>query len=99
MNNNKTINSLETNYKRLSGTINVLFILGYIIDFCIRRGFFSEELTFLSILPFTTNIILALIAFAVIKDLGGYRNIKKQIASLTIRVLMNLAFIMIILLI
>ena len=44
--------------KSLSNTINVMFVIGYIIDFSFRKEVLPQSLDLFALAPFVINIVL-----------------------------------------
>lgn len=83
-------------YNKLSNSINVLFIIGYIIDFVDRKANLNFSLKFVSVLPFILSLLI--IIFLLIKLLK-YKNENEynlKLSSLLIRLVLNITFLLLI---
>jgi hypothetical protein len=90
---------MEINLKKyyvLSDSINIIFIVGYIVDFIARKSDLVFPLKYLSALIFIFNLVLIIYTFFKLlknKDIEEYN---KKIASIVIRFFLNIIFLLLI---
>lgn len=84
-------------FKVITDIVNVLFVIGYIIDFCFRKDFFSDELKIISLILFIINIVLIAYLFIVVfnKTQGDNKFIKEKITTV-FKFILNIVFIILI---
>ena len=90
-------NQIKLNH-RLSEIVNVLYMIGYILDFVERNANLQLSIKYISTIPFIINfIILFYLLFhkLKIKKMEGNHNVK--IASVIFRLVLNLLFLLLIL--
>jgi len=84
--------------KSLSNTINVMFVIGYIIDFCFRKEVLPQSLDMLALAPFIINIGLIAYSIILVVPLKKDAEKNKRTAQLIIQSVLNVAFITMIIL-
>lgn len=84
--------------KNIDEIVFFLFLFGYILEFLFRRGFLNTDFKFLSVLPFTVNIILLCIILFKKNDLAS-EDIKKKRKKYIFGLIFNLGFILFIFLV
>lgn len=83
---------------RLSEIVNVLFIIGYIVDFIERKINLQVSIKYISIIPFIVNvIILFYLLFYKLKVKKIEENCDVKISSVIFRLVLNVLFLLLIL--
>lgn len=89
-------NNIEK-YSVLSDCINVLYIIGYITDFVVRKTKLDYPLKLISVLPFLLNfIIIFYLLFQLFKNKNTQQKYRAKLSSITIRLILNLLFLLLI---
>ena len=82
----------------LSEIVNVLFIIGYIVDFIERKINLQVSIKYISIIPFIVNfIILFYLLFYKLKVKKIEENCDVKISSVIFRLVLNVLFLLLIL--
>ena len=82
----------------LSEIVNVLFIIGYILDFIERKINLQVSIKYISIIPFIVNfIILFYLLFYKLKVKKIEENCDVKISSVIFRLVLNILFLLLIL--
>jgi hypothetical protein len=84
-------------YSVLSDFINVLYIIGYITDFIVRKTNLDYPLKFISTIPFLLNfIIIFYLLFQLLKNKNAQQEYHIKLLSIAIRLTLNLLFLLLI---
>ncbi len=85
-------------YSVLSDLINVLYIVGYIADFIVRRANLDYPLKLISTIPFLINfVIIFYLLFQLFKNKATVEDCHSKLSSIIIRLVLNLLFLLLIL--
>jgi hypothetical protein len=91
---------MEINIKKyniLSDCINVLYIIGYITDFVVRKTNLDYPLKFIATIPFLLNfIIIFYLLFQLFKNKNTQLEYRTKLSSIIIRLTLNLLFLLLI---
>jgi hypothetical protein len=90
---------MEINLKKyyvLSDSINIIFIVGYIVDFIARKSDLTFPLKYVSALIFIFNLVLIIYTFFNLMKNKGIIEYNKKIASIVIRLFLNIIFLILI---
>jgi len=80
---------IEKRYHFISRSSEVILIVGFIVDFCMRREIFSIEQREYTLIPFVINIILLLIAAKYTYDLKESQDHFKRVINVGVKLLLN----------
>lgn len=87
-----------TRFRSVNDVVNVLFIIGYIIDFCFRKTVFQEQFKIISLIPFLINLALitylSIIIFKIKKD--DSKKLYKEKVGTILKFILNIIFILLI---
>ena len=90
-------NKLLNRYKSVNDIVNVLFVIGYIIDFCFRRSVIDLSFKFISFIPFVVNIVLiSYLVYIIYKVRDENNKLVKETVGTIFKFIFNLIFILMI---
>lgn len=93
----KTHNPIEKRYLAIRGTVEVLFVMGLIIELLFRRDILPIEYRVYALTPFIINMILIFIGVKYLYDLRTHEGHLKRVTNIIIKILINLVFITLVL--
>ncbi len=93
----KTHNSTEKRYLSIRGSVEVLFVMGLIIELMFRRDILPIEYRLYALTPFIINMILIVIGVKYLYDLRTNEGHLKRVTNIIIKILINLIFISLVL--
>ncbi|HLS11038.1 MAG TPA: hypothetical protein VK050_02650 [Flavobacteriaceae bacterium] len=84
-------------FNSINDVVNVLFVIGYIIDFCFRKEIFNEELKIVSLIPFIINIaLIAYLSIVIFRIKQGNNKFYKEKIGTIFKFILNIVFIFLI---
>jgi hypothetical protein len=89
----------QNNFKKyyvLSDSINIIFIVGYIVDFIERKSDLVFSLKYASALIFTINLALIIYTFLKLLKNKDIKEYHKKVVSIFIRLFLNIIFLFLI---
>jgi|GEM_PF-1463815 len=88
-----THSSKEKRYLSIRSTVEVLFVIGLILEFMFRRDILPIEYRAYALAPFIINIILICVGAKYLHDIRDSDGHKKRVSNIALKIFLNLAFI------
>lgn len=86
-------NLIKKKYLSIRSTVEVLFVVGFIIEFFFRQDIFPIEYRVYSLTPFVINLILMSFAVKYLYNLRGQEGHSKRVSNSLLKILINVVFI------